>query len=100
MLEQEQDSELSLTGDVGDFTFVFVGDMSDAALESLVSTYLASLPGSSRRDVTAAPQAPRGVRRVRVARGSRDKSSVSVIFDGDEASPPGTLEGWTRCAAI
>ncbi|MET0410883.1 MAG: insulinase family protein, partial [Polyangiaceae bacterium] len=82
-------------GDVGDFTFVFVGDTNDAALEALVSTYLASLPGSARREGEGLPApspTPVGVRRVTMQRAATDKSTVRLIFDGDEALAPDALE--------
>ncbi|HEX7938366.1 MAG TPA: insulinase family protein, partial [Gemmatimonadaceae bacterium] len=47
----------------GDFTFVFVGAIDTVAFKPLVETYLASLPGTGRRDSTrvVSPAAPRGV---------------------------------------
>ncbi len=72
-------------GDVGDFTFVFVGKLDPLSLRPLVERYLASVPGSARadrwRDVRA--YLPKGVEEVRVRRGQAPKSQVGLLFHGN-----------------
>jgi zinc protease len=71
--------------DAGDFTFMFVGNVDEARLEQLAATYLASLPGTARkdkwRDVGVKP--PRGVAKVRVEKGQDPKSYVMLAFHGN-----------------
>ncbi len=54
-------------GDASDFTFVFVGPVEESQFETLVSRYLATLPGGNRREVAAGPllERPPGVIEVR-----------------------------------
>lgn len=70
--------------DAGDFTFVFVGNVDEARLESLAATYLASLPSTGRkdkwRDVGVKP--PKGRTEVRVNKGQDPKSFVMLSFHG------------------
>ncbi|MBL8942654.1 MAG: insulinase family protein, partial [Myxococcales bacterium] len=71
--------------DADDFTFVFVGNLDEAALERHATTYLASLPALPRRrdkwrDVGV--KAPEGVAEVRVKRGQDPKSFVMMAFHG------------------
>jgi zinc protease len=71
--------------DADDFTFVFVGNLDEAALERHAATYLASLPALPRRrdkwrDVGV--KAPKGVTKVRVKRGQDPKSFVMMAFHG------------------
>lgn len=77
-------------GDVGDFTFAFVGDTTSAQIEPLVQRYIASLPGTGRAD--GAPRADvryrPGVTRVHLEQGAQAQAIVSVRFHGDEALPP------------
>ncbi|MEO8181274.1 MAG: insulinase family protein [Deltaproteobacteria bacterium] len=81
-------------GDVGDFTFVFVGDSRPAELRPLVEQYLASLPGTPRREAASRSEAyyHPGVTRVRVQQGRGDKGTVTVIFHGDERLPSSVRE--------
>ena len=70
--------------DAGDFTFMFVGNVDEAKLETLAATYLASLPTSGRkekwRDVKVKP--PKGIKKVRVNKGQDPKSFVMLSFHG------------------
>lgn len=85
---------LERLGDVGDFTFVFVGDSSPTELKPLVEQYLASLPGTPRREAAASPEAyyRPGVTRVRVQTGHGDKGKVTLIFHGNERLPGSARE--------
>jgi zinc protease len=76
-------------GDVGDFTFVFVGDTTEDAIRPLVERYLASVPGSQRQDAVSEADLhyPSGITRVRVRRGSGSSGKVSLIFHGSEPLP-------------
>jgi zinc protease len=71
--------------DVGDFTFVFVGDLDLDAMEPLVETYLGGLPATGRtenwRDVGIRP--PRGVVREVVQAGIEPRSQTRIAFSGD-----------------
>ncbi|MEO8185676.1 MAG: insulinase family protein, partial [Deltaproteobacteria bacterium] len=71
-------------GDVGDFTFVIVGRMDEAALRPLVERYLASLPGSPRaeRQPPRKDQRRPGVTRVRLSGRASHNSSVVLEFHG------------------
>ncbi len=72
-------------GDMGDFTFVFVGNADPERFESLIKTYVGSLPGTARRERTTAPVIRRreGVTRVRVHQGAADKATVHLELFGD-----------------
>ncbi len=80
-------------GDVGDFTFVVVGNFDPVALRPLVETYLASLPGTARKEPwkDVGIRHPRGVVETLVRAGTEPKASVSLTFHGDER--------WTRDGA-
>jgi zinc protease len=71
--------------DAGDFTFIFVGNVTPEALEPLLAAYLASLPGGTReesfRDVGV--RLPRGRIERDIRAGIEDKSLVSLVFTGD-----------------
>lgn len=77
-------------GNIGDFTFVFVGETTEAALEPLIQRYLASLPGSPRADAARETELAfrPGVTRVRVQRGGADKAQVRLVFHGDGPLSP------------
>ena len=77
-------------GDVGDFTFVFVGDTSRAQIEPLVRRYLATLPGSGRIDGARHPDVPyrSGITRVHVERGAQTEAVVDVRYHGEDPLPP------------
>lgn len=71
-------------GDASDVSFVFVGDLDPAALRPLVERYLASLPGTGRKekykDLGLRPK--QGITRVRLEEGKEDKASVVLLFHG------------------
>lgn len=71
--------------DAGDFTFVFVGNVDDEQLEELATTYLASLPSNGRKETykDVKVKRPRGVKRVRVAKGQDPKAYVTLMFHGN-----------------
>ncbi len=81
----------------GDFTFVLVGNIDEAKLEHLASTYLASLPSTKRKekwkDIGVKP--PKGVKRVRVAKGVDPKSFVMLAFHGAARWSPQAKEEMT-----
>ena len=70
--------------DAGDFTLVFVGNVSPDTLRPLVERYLGSLPTSRRteraRDLGIRP--PTGVVEHTVRRGSEPKAETAVVFTG------------------
>ncbi len=70
--------------DVGDFTFVFVGNVDEKTLEPLVTTYLASLPSKGRKekwkDVGA--KMPGGVKKLKVEKGQDPKAFVMLNYHG------------------
>jgi len=70
--------------DFSDFTFYFVGAFNEADIESLIATYLASLPSTGRketwRDTGIRP--PVGVESRTVYKGIEPKSQVSIVFTG------------------
>jgi zinc protease len=89
-LESMRALYLDRFGDVGDFTFVFVGDVGSDQFEALVRRYLASLPGTARNDAAARPDAHyrSGITHVRLELGTQQQALVKVVFHGDEAAPP------------
>ncbi len=70
--------------DPGAFTFVFVGNFQVAEIESLLTTYVASLPATGKaqswRDLHILP--PSGVVEKVVHRGIEQKSQVRITFTG------------------
>jgi zinc protease len=72
-------------GDASDFSFVFVGDLDPVALRPLVELYLASLPGSRRREkyTDLGLHRKKGITKVRVDEGKEDKASVVIMFHGE-----------------
>jgi zinc protease len=101
--EMSLDSALSVFGerfrDAGDFTFLFVGNITPEALEPLVASYLGTLPGSGRpeswRDVGIRP--PPGVVQSTVRKGLEPKSRVEMLFHGPY---PWSLENRLRFDAL
>jgi zinc protease len=101
--EMKLDSALKVYGerfrDAGDFTFLFVGNITPEALEPLVASYLGTLPGSGRleswRDVGIRP--PGGVVQSTVRKGLEPKSRVEMLFHG---SFPWSLENRLRFDAL
>jgi zinc protease len=73
-------------GDVGDFTFVVVGNVDPPTLRPLVETYLASLPAAGRKDKEKdiGLKRPKKVVKKTVERGREPKSVVSLIFHGPQ----------------
>ncbi|HET6582386.1 MAG TPA: insulinase family protein, partial [Nannocystaceae bacterium] len=78
--------------DASDFTFVLVGNLDPAKIEPLVAQYIASLPGTKRKeswkDVGVRP--PKGVKTFRMAKGQDPKSFVMLTFHGDAKWTPQT----------
>ena len=76
----------------GDFTFVFVGNVTLDSLKPLVEKYLASLPGTGRvetwKDVGGAP--PSGVIEKVVRKGTEPQAQTAVIFTGPFVYTPQT----------
>jgi zinc protease len=72
--------------DAGDFTFVFVGNVSADKLKGLAETYLASLPSKGRKekwkDVNV--HHPIGVKEKVIKKGQEPKSRVLLVFHGGE----------------
>jgi zinc protease len=70
--------------DAGDFTFLFVGNVTPDSLKPLVERYLATLPTTGRKetwkDVT--PSLPRGTIEKTVRKGSEPKASTVMAFTG------------------
>ena len=70
--------------DLGDFTFLFTGNVDPATLEPLVKTYLASLPTKKRKerwkDVGA--RHPSGVKKFEIDKGVDPKSFVMLEYHG------------------
>jgi zinc protease len=71
--------------DAGDFTFLFVGNVSPETLEPFLASYLASLPGGKRTETfrDTGVRLPRGRVEREVRAGIEDKSLVSLVFTGD-----------------
>ena len=71
--------------DMGDFTFVFVGNFDPAAITPLLATYLGSLPTNDEHETFA----DNGIRPVKgelvktFNKGSEPKSLVNLIYHGD-----------------
>lgn len=83
-LETAYDFYRQRFADAGDFTFVFVGSVDEAKLETLAATYLASLPSAKRKDKwrDIRVRHPRGIKRLRVEKGQDPKSFVMLAFHG------------------
>ena len=89
-LLDEMDLERSLQiyqdrfGDLGDFTFFFVGNFTWGTIRPLVERYLATLPTSGRqehwRDIGMEP--PKGVIEKTLRRGLEPKSLNRLVFSG------------------
>jgi zinc protease len=76
--------------DAGDFTFLFVGNVSADSLRPLVERYIASLPSTGRKeswkDVT--PSLPRGIIDKTVRKGTEPKANTLLVFSGPFVSTP------------
>ena len=70
--------------DAGDFTFVFVGNVDEAQLEQLATTYLASLPSKDRKESwkNVGVKEPKGRKEVRIEQGQDPKAFVLLAFHG------------------
>jgi zinc protease len=70
--------------DASDFTFVLVGNVDTVAIKPMVETWLASLPGTGRkeksRDTGITP--PKGVVNKTVYKGTEQKATTSIVFTG------------------
>ncbi len=68
--------------DFSDFTFLLVGKLDPAEMKPLVERYLASLPGSGRKEAAKDLNLhwPKGVTRVTVHAGKEDKAIVSLVY--------------------
>jgi zinc protease len=75
----------SRLGDVSGASFVLVGDVDPAALRPLVERYLASLPGTGRKETykDIGLHRRKGITKVRVEAGKEDKASVLIMFHGE-----------------
>lgn len=71
--------------DVGDFTFVFVGNIDLATFKPMIETYIGSLPGlnsnEQANDLKIRP--PRGQINENIYAGVDKKSTVSITLSGD-----------------
>jgi zinc protease len=81
--------------DIGDFTFLFVGNFDLEQMKPLVQTYLGGLPTRNRveswRDVDIDP--PRGIVVKTVRKGQEPKSRTQIVFTGPfEWSPQNRYE--------
>ena len=78
--------------DASDFTFVLVGKLDLAAIEPLVTRYLASLPSLNRKetwkDWRVSP--PEGVVKRTVEKGVEPKSMTAIVFSGPFKDDPGS----------
>ncbi|MBS1527626.1 MAG: insulinase family protein [Bacteroidetes bacterium] len=81
--------------DAGNFTFVFVGNLEDINIRSLIKKYIASLPATrsseTYKDLHMDPPSGKIVKIIR--RGIDDKSTVELIFHGPlEYNPDNNLQ--------
>jgi len=71
--------------DLGEQTFVFVGNFDLATIKPLVETYIASLPslGKKQNFVDLGSNPPKGIVSKTVYKGLEDKASVQLYIHGD-----------------
>ena len=83
-LEKAFDFYRERFADAGDFTFVFVGNITAEQLRPLVEKYIGALPVTGRKETWKDPgvRPPKGVIKKSVYKGVDDKSMVAVIFTG------------------
>ena len=76
--------------DAGDFTFLFVGNVSTDSLKPLVEKYLATLPSTGRKETwkPVTPTMPRGVITKTVRKGTEPKATTIMAFTGPFAYTP------------
>ena len=88
--------------DASDFTFILVGNLDLAAVEPLVTRYLASLPSLHRtetwKDWRVPP--PEGVVKRVVEKGVEPKSMTAVVFSGPFLDGPGSRINIRAAASI
>ena len=74
-----------------DFTFIFVGDYKEKDLETLLKTYIATIPSSDETEnsIWQEPIFPAGIQNVVIEKGIGNQSQVCLSFGGDlpELSP-------------
>jgi zinc protease len=80
---------------VSNFTFVFVGNLDDLGIRSLIKKYIGSLPGSHAaqgyKDLHMDPM-PGKVKKI-IHKGIDDKSTVELVFHGPvEYNPENSLQ--------
>ena len=72
--------------DAGDFTFVFVGNVTAETLRPLAEKYLATLPTRGRKETWnpqgVTPGAPRGIVEKTVRKGTEPKATTVMYFTG------------------
>ena len=78
--------------DAGDFTFLFVGNVTADSLRPLVERYLATLPSTGRKETwkDVAPGLPRGVIDKTVRKGTEPKANTLLVFSGPFLPSPET----------
>ena len=78
--------------DAGDFTFLFVGNVTLDSLRPLVERYLATLPSSGRKESwkDVAPGLPRGIIDKTVRKGTEPKANTLLLFSGPFTPSPET----------
>ena len=70
--------------DAGDFTFLFVGNVSPDSLKPLVEKYIATLPTKGRKETWKAvtPTMPKGIIEKTVRKGTEPKATTIMAFTG------------------
>ena len=83
-LQTAYDIYLDRFADASDFTFVIVGSVDPDEIKPLVAKYLGGLPSTRREESwqDIGVEAPDGVERFEVFRGTEPKSQVRIIFTG------------------
>ncbi len=85
-IDQDRSAEIfrQRFADMGDFTFLFVGNLDLASLRPLVETYLGSLPSTGREETWHNIGLPRleSVKTVRIKKGLEPRSQVRLTFGG------------------
>ena len=78
--------------DAGDFTFLFVGNVTADSLRPLVERYIATLPTTGRKESwkDVAPGFPRGIIDKTVRKGTEPKASTLIVFSGSFVPTPET----------
>ena len=76
--------------DAGDFTFVFVGNVSPDSLKPLVERYIATLPSKGRKESwkPVTPPLPKGVIQKTVRKGTEPKATTMMAFTGPLSYTP------------